>query len=122
MTQKIVCQADIQKIDRELQSKNTYGAEDADVARVCLALLSIGPKRESVKMLAAPIEPAKFRKYWNNLRKNGYIEGKKLSLDKDFFENDIGFLLMVNAAQGFLERTLSVDSTQTNSKEEKQDV
>ena len=101
-----VCQADIIETDKELQAKNLYGSEESDVARVCLALVSVGVKKRTVNILAQPITKEKFDLYWQNLEKNGYFDngkGKAVTLES-LEENDVPFILMMKCAQGQIER------------------
>ena len=101
-----VCQADIVEMDKELQGKNLYRAEESDVARMCLALVSVGVKKRTVRMLSEPIDSSKFKEYWNHLEKAGYFangSGKPVDMES-LEESDIPFVLMILTAQGKLER------------------
>jgi hypothetical protein len=100
-----ICQADIQVIDAELQAQGLYGPKESDVARMCLALISVGARKRIVKMLSAPeITKEKFDLCWRNLQKNGYFsEDKTINLE-DLEDSDIPFILMMKIAEGQIER------------------
>lgn len=99
-----VMQIDILEMDKELQSKKVYGSEDSDVARMCLSLLKVGVKKDSVFELAQPIKRKKFNDYWRNLKNNGYFGSDKRVKIESLDESDIPFVLMLLTATGRLER------------------
>lgn len=97
-----VCQADILKIDQELQDAKVYGQEESEVARFCLSCLLVGAKKRTVMLLSNPIKSENFQKYWENLQANHYFtSGKKIDIE---FSDTVPFLLMMNCAKGLIER------------------
>ena len=108
MTRAYVSQADLAEATKDLIKNKVIEPESAEVAHFCLSLLVFGADRRKLK---ATVDCQKFNEYWNNLSKNGYIEKgtKHLALDKDFFETDIPFCLMIACAKGYLERKFVED-------------
>ncbi|MCW4014868.1 MAG: hypothetical protein NWF06_00705 [Candidatus Bathyarchaeota archaeon] len=104
MVKGYICQADILKMDGELVEEKIYPEENSEVARMCLALVHVGWKKRTVKMLSQPIDPKKFNEYWNNLEQGGYFnKDKKHTINIEDLET-VPFCLMLAVAKGQLKR------------------
>ena len=101
-----VCQADLLTLSEELYQKKVINRNEKPLARMCLALLMVGVKKTTVRMLSEPC--VNFNEYWENLERNGYFEGSIVKRTRtvalEDLDTDIPFILMMLCAEGKLKR------------------
>jgi len=90
----------IDSIVAELVDRKVIGKKDVDAARVCLAALMVGENSKEARKIAGA---RNFRKYWSNLKRNQYFQQNKVCVDPDFDKSDVPFIMMVLAAQGYVQ-------------------
>jgi len=96
-----------EKCLKESVKKKTIGEKDVLLYRFLFGIFEKGVDFDKViKWTKTPKKKAK--EWWKNLSNNGYfdLENKKLVLDKKFFENDMGLILMAMAACNYIERRI----------------
>jgi len=100
---KTICQADLSAMVDDFCDKKLFSEEEKPIARVCLSLLMVGVKKQTVRMLSEPCP--NFETYWNNLKGNHYFKGKKVDIEE--LDTDIPFVIMMLCAKGHFKRQIA---------------
>jgi hypothetical protein len=97
-----------EKLIEKMVKKNEISTEDIPLVRFLLAMIvKFGPNFEKCFKWAGLSDRKIALKWWDNLKKNGYFDLKKMKIiiDEDFKKHSaVSFYLMMLAAQGFVRR------------------
>jgi len=92
----------VDKVFREAVKENFISKKDEKLFKYCLLILKNGwKKHEEIKKFLKLKRKAD--KWFNNLKKNGYFaRNGKIYFDTEY--PDVEFALMMNVAEGYIER------------------